>query len=60
MRELLLPQTTISRRTAWRRGASPTTDDDDDAALAIARSALIEMGCEYVLVTGTHEPTPRW
>ena len=30
-----------------------------DAALADCAARLIAQGCEYVLVTGTHEPTPK-
>jgi hydroxymethylpyrimidine/phosphomethylpyrimidine kinase len=33
-------------------------DDDDDASLVLCAERLIEMGAEYVLITGTHEATP--
>jgi hydroxymethylpyrimidine/phosphomethylpyrimidine kinase len=57
MRELLLPQTTILTPNSFeaRRLADP---DDDEATLAHCAERLIAMGCEFVLVTGTHEPTP--
>jgi hydroxymethylpyrimidine/phosphomethylpyrimidine kinase len=55
MGELLLPQTTIlvANSLEIRRLAE---SDDDDPALAGCASALVEAGCEYVLLTGTHEP----
>ena len=61
MRELLLPQTTIltpNSREA-RRLALADGEDDDEMALAGAAEKLIGLGCEYVLITGTHENTPQ-
>ena len=59
MRELLLPQTTILTPNSMeaRRLAEPTTTTSRRSPLCAQR--LIEMGCEYVLITGTHEPTPQ-
>ncbi|MEQ1662013.1 MAG: hydroxymethylpyrimidine/phosphomethylpyrimidine kinase [Thiobacillus sp.] len=60
MRELLIPQTTIltpNSHEARRLALFETDEDDLDLAACAAR--LIELGCEYVLVTGTHENTPR-
>ena len=56
LRELLLPQTTILTPNALeaRRLAA---EDDDDAPLEACAGRLIEMGAEFVLVTGTHEAT---
>ena len=34
-------------------------DDDDRANLAECAQALLDSGCEYVLVTGTHDATPE-
>jgi len=34
-------------------------DDDDDAGLAEYAQRLLDTGCEYVLVTGTHDSTPE-
>src|SRR5690349_4871168 len=62
MRELLLPQTTIltPNSTEARRLADVDDDGDDEAPeLAACAARLIAQGCEYVLVTGTHEPTPK-
>jgi len=61
MRELLLPQTTIltpNSREA-RRLAQAEGEDEDELALAGAAEKLIGLGCEYVLITGTHENTPQ-
>jgi len=57
MRELLLPHTTILTPNSMeaRRLADV---DDDEPSLALCAERLIEMGAEFVLVTGTHEATP--
>jgi len=61
MRELLLPQTTIltpnSREV--RRLAQEGGEDDEEIDLAGCAARLLGLGCEYVLVTGTHENTPQ-
>lgn len=63
LRELLLPQTTIltPNSTEARRLADVEDDADETDAPALADCAarLIAQGCEYVLITGTHEPTPK-
>ncbi len=61
MRELLLPQTTIltpNSREA-RRLVQETGEDEEDMGLAVAAEKLLALGCEYVLITGTHENTPQ-
>ena len=62
---LLLPQTTLltpnsleARRLAQQLGEAADAGRIDSALAACARS-LIDAGCEYVLVTGTHEGTPQ-
>jgi len=57
IRELLLPHTTILTPNSLeaRRLADA---EDDDTSLAVCAERLIEMGAEYVLITGTHEATP--
>jgi len=61
---LLLPQTTLLTPNSLeaRRLAQETGEPDEDAQLApdLAECAhrLINAGCEYVLITGTHEGTP--
>ncbi|MDH5537625.1 MAG: hydroxymethylpyrimidine/phosphomethylpyrimidine kinase, partial [Betaproteobacteria bacterium] len=61
MRELLIPQTTIITPNSLeaRRLAAEESNDDDDPALAECAQRLIATGCEYVLITGTHENTPQ-
>ena len=63
MRELLLPQATIITPNSLeaRRLAQDDEDDDDDIPhLSQCAGRLLQMGCEYVLITGTHENTYRW
>jgi hydroxymethylpyrimidine/phosphomethylpyrimidine kinase len=62
MRELLLPQTTIVTPNSPEVRRLADVDDDDESeapALADCAARLVAQGCEYVLVTGTHEPTPK-
>jgi hydroxymethylpyrimidine/phosphomethylpyrimidine kinase len=61
LRELLVPQTTIITPNSLeaRRLAIDDSNEDDDPDLAECASRLIASGCEYVLVTGTHENTPQ-
>jgi hydroxymethylpyrimidine/phosphomethylpyrimidine kinase len=61
MRELLLPQTTIltpNSREA-RRLAQEDGEDDEELDLAGCAKKLLGLGCEFVLITGTHENTPQ-
>ena len=62
---LLLPQTTLltpnsleARRLAQEVGAAGE-DTQFETGLAGCAHRLINAGCEYVLVTGTHEGTPQ-
>ena len=58
LRELLLPQTTILTPNSME--ARRLADiDDEDATLFACAAKLVEAGCEYVLITGTHEATPQ-
>jgi len=62
MRELLLPQTTIltpNSREARRLAQTEGEDDDEELVLTAAADKILGMGCEYVLITGTHENTPQ-
>ena len=61
LRELLVPQTTIITPNSLeaRRLVGDDADDDDHPDLAECAKRLIATGCEYVLVTGTHENTPQ-
>jgi hydroxymethylpyrimidine/phosphomethylpyrimidine kinase len=61
MRELLIPQTTVLTPNGLeaRRLAQDEADEDDYPALPECARRLLTLGCEYVLITGTHENTPE-
>jgi hydroxymethylpyrimidine/phosphomethylpyrimidine kinase len=61
MRELLIPQTTLIKPNSLeaRRLAQDDGDENDDPELSECAGRLLALGCEYVLVTGTHENTPQ-
>jgi len=56
IRELLVPQSTVVTPNVpeLRRLAG---DDEDETGLAECAQRLLDTGCEYVLVTGTHDAT---
>jgi hydroxymethylpyrimidine/phosphomethylpyrimidine kinase len=58
LRELLVPQTTILTPNSLeaRRLAQ---DEDEELSLDECAKRLLDMGAEYVLITGTHENTPQ-
>ena len=60
IRELLIPQTTIitpNSIEARRLSAEDAEDGDDNPDLAECARRILASGCEYVLITGTHENT---
>jgi hydroxymethylpyrimidine/phosphomethylpyrimidine kinase len=61
MRELLLPQTTILTPNSMeaRRLIIDEDNESDDPTLEQSAKRILELGCEYVLITGTHENTPK-
>lgn len=59
MCELLLPQTTILTPNSREARRLAQDAEDDEPALAGCAEKLIAFGCEYVLITGTHENTPQ-
>lgn len=61
MRELLLPQTTILTPNSLeaRRLIQDDENDEDNPDLSECAKRIISLGCEYVLITGTHENTPK-
>lgn len=61
MRELLLPQTTILTPNSMeaRRLIVDEDNDADDPNLVECAKRILQLGCEYVLITGTHENTPK-
>ena len=58
MRELLVPQSTIVTPNIPELRRLADEDDNDEANLAECAQRLLDTGCEYVLVTGTHASTP--
>jgi hydroxymethylpyrimidine/phosphomethylpyrimidine kinase len=63
MIELLFPQTTLITPNSLEARSFAFFDDDSDAAenatLDECAQRLLNMGCEYVLITGTHERSPE-
>ena len=60
MREMLIPQTTVLTPNSHEaRRLALFESDEEELDLAGCARLLIDLGCEYVLVTGTHENTPR-
>jgi hydroxymethylpyrimidine/phosphomethylpyrimidine kinase len=62
VQEMLIPQTTLlTPNSLEARRIAQLDDDEGDAEPDLAECArrIIEMGCEYVLITGTHENTPQ-
>ncbi len=60
MRELLLPQVTILTPNSLEARRLAQDDDENDVPdLGLCAERLLQMGCEYVLVTGTHENTSQ-
>jgi hydroxymethylpyrimidine/phosphomethylpyrimidine kinase len=57
IRELLVPQSTVVTPNIPELRRLAEADDDDDAGLAEYAQRLLDTGCEYVLVTGTHDST---
>jgi hydroxymethylpyrimidine/phosphomethylpyrimidine kinase len=59
VRELLIPHTTILTPNSIEARRLAESDDDEEPALSLCAQRLLAMGAEYVLITGTHEPTPQ-
>jgi hydroxymethylpyrimidine/phosphomethylpyrimidine kinase len=59
MRELLLPQTTILTPNIMEARRLADAEEDEELSFAECAARLIELGAEFVLVTGTHEATPE-
>ena len=57
IRELLIPQCTVITPNTPELRRLVLEDDEAVVGMEILSMRLIEMGCEYVLVTGTHEST---
>jgi hydroxymethylpyrimidine/phosphomethylpyrimidine kinase len=59
MRELLIPQTTIITPNSLEARRLADDGSDEERTLDDCAKRILEMGCEYVLITGTHENTPQ-
>ncbi len=61
MNELLLPQATIITPNSLeaRRLVHYEESEEENLDLAECARIMLQKGCEYVLVTGTHERTPK-
>ena len=60
IREMLLPQTTLLTPNAPEaRRLAESDEDDSEPSIDICAQRLIEMGAQYVLITGTHENTAQ-
>ena len=61
MRELLIPQTTVLTPNSMeaRRLAQEEADESDYPSLDESARRLLDLGTEFVLITGTHENTPE-
>ena len=55
LRDLLLPQTTIATVNGHELALLAENDDEGEVATADAAARLCAAGCEFVLVTGTHD-----
>lgn len=62
MRELLLPQVTILTPNSLEARHLAQLDNDSNESrldLTVCAHRLLDMGCEYILITGTHENTAQ-
>jgi len=59
MRELLIPQTTIITPNSLEARRLADDGSDVERSLEDCAMRILAMGCEYVLITGTHENTPQ-
>ena len=60
LRELIVPQTTVlTPNSTEARRLAEEDEDEEEAGLDECASRLVALGCEFVLITGTHENTPE-
>ncbi|MBT9612396.1 MAG: hydroxymethylpyrimidine/phosphomethylpyrimidine kinase [Burkholderiales bacterium] len=59
--DMLIPQTTLLTPNSLeaRRLAQDEGNEEDEPSLEECASRLVGLGCEFVLITGTHENTPQ-
>ena len=58
MREMLVPQTTLITPNSLEARRLAEDGGDDEQSLEACAKRILELGCEYVLITGTHENSP--
>ncbi|HWQ38039.1 MAG TPA: hydroxymethylpyrimidine/phosphomethylpyrimidine kinase [Burkholderiales bacterium] len=60
-RELLIPQTTVLTPNSLeaRRLVQEDSEESEDIGLEECAQRILGRGCEYVLITGSHENTPQ-
>lgn len=58
IRELLIPQCTVITPNTPELRRLALDEDEDDGGIEKLAMRLIDLGAEFVLVTGTHETTP--
>ncbi|GMU72679.1 MAG: hydroxymethylpyrimidine/phosphomethylpyrimidine kinase [Burkholderiales bacterium] len=54
LRDLLVPQSTLATANGLELRLLAGDDEDEEASVAACAARLVEAGCEFVLVTGTH------
>jgi len=61
LRELIIPQATVITPNTMeaRRLVARSGDDFDECSMSECAARLLAMGCEYVLITGSHAHTPQ-
>lgn len=59
MREMLIPQTTIITPNSLEARRLADDGSEEERSLEDCARRILDMGCEYVLITGTHENTPQ-
>ena len=59
MREMLIPQTTILTPNSMEARRLADDGGEEERTLDECAKRILDMGCEYVLITGTHENTPQ-
>lgn len=60
LRELIVPQTTVlTPNSIEARRLAEEDEEGEEIALDECATRLVGLGCEFVLITGTHENTPE-
>jgi hydroxymethylpyrimidine/phosphomethylpyrimidine kinase len=59
IRELIIPHSTIITPNSQEARRLAEDDNEEELSLEGCARRLLQSGCEYVLITGTHENTPQ-